>query len=236
MIFYPKGLDLLSVIFYFRVVGMICQLLVHKTGRTIQGGSSMGTISKRFFFRTLAVFLFIFLFMEGCSQTPRAPEGTLDTPAHHVSSGFKFLQKNYNTDAQREFELALQLDPYYSAAHRGLGLVYAKKKAFDPAFRSMRKARDDASSGEQKALAYVGFMRLYTMGKKSGWLEQVEERFKDALRWKTDLPQAYYYMGIAYRNAGRTTEAEQSFKQVIQFNQALVIEARGELKALQKSQ
>ena len=98
----------------------------------------------------------------------------------------------------------------------------------------MRQARDAASSGEQKALAYVGFMRLYTMRKKEGWLEQVEERFRDALRWKTDLPEAYFYMGIAYKNAARITDAEQSFYQVIKLNQDLLTEARGELTALQK--
>ena len=200
----------------------------------IFGGSSMGEISSRFFFRTLAASFLGFLFILGCSQTPRTPEGVLDTPVHHVSSGFKFLQKDYTADAQREFELALQLDPYYSAAHRGLGLVYAKEHKFEPAFDAMRRARDDASSGEQKALAYVGFMRIYTMRKETGWLEQVEERFKDALQWKSDLPQAYFYMGIAYKQADRFTEAESSFNRVIEINQGLVMEAQKELADLQK--
>ena len=192
----------------------------------------MGAIISRIFCRTLAASLLSFIFMLGCSQAPRAPEGVLDTPAHHVSSGFKFLKKNYNADAQREFELALQLDPYYSAAHRGLGLVYAKENEFGLAFDAMRKARDDASSGEQKALAYVGFMRLYTMRKQTGWLEQVEERFKEALQWKSDLPQAYFYMGIAYRQADRITDAEQSFNQVLKLNQGLVMETKKELTNL----
>ncbi len=201
-------------------------------GAGIFGGRSMGAISSRIFCRTLAASLFAFLFMLGCSQTPRAPEGVLDTPAHHVSSGFKFLQKNYNADARREFDLALQLDPYYSAAHRGLGLVYAKENEFELAFDAMRKARDDASSGEQKALAYVGFMRLYTLREKSGWLEQVEERFKEALQWKSDLPEAYFYMGIAYQQANRITDAERSFNQVIKLNGDLVMEAKKELANL----
>ena len=194
----------------------------------------MGAISKKMFYRTLVASLLAFLFMQGCSQTPKAPEGVLDTPAHHVSSGFKFLQKDYNADARREFELALQLDPYDSAAHRGLGLVYGKANDFESAFDTMREARDDASNGEQKALAYVGFMRLYTMRKKAGWLEQVEERFKDALRWKNDLPQAYFYMGIAYKQADRITDAEQSLNQVLKLNQSLVAEAKKELTALHK--
>ena len=192
----------------------------------------MGTLSTKMFYRTLAASLLTLLFVEGCSQTPRAPEGILDTPAHHVSSGFKFLQKNYDSDARREFKLALQLDPYYSAAHRGLGLVYGKENEFQMALDAMGKAKDDASSGEQKALAYVGFMQIYNLRKNPGWLEQVEERYKDALRWKNDIPEAYFYMGIAYKNADRIADAEQSFNQVIKLNESLVIEAKKELTAL----
>ena len=195
----------------------------------------MGPISTRMFRKVLGAFLLAFLLVLGCTQTPRAPEDVLDTPAHHVSSGFKFLQKNYDADAQREFELALQLDPHYSAAHRGLGLVYGKMQQFEPAFDAMRKARDDADDGEQKALAYVGFMRLYTMHQKPGWLQQVEERFEDALKWRNDLPQAYFYMGLAYKQANRMGDAAQSFKQVLTLNQSLVKEAREELATLPQS-
>ncbi len=193
----------------------------------------MGTISPKTFYRTLTVSLLAFLFMESCSPTPRAPEGILDTPAHHVSSGFKFLQKDYNADARREFELALQLDPFYSDAHRGLGLAYdGKEKEFASALDSMARARDDASTGKQKALAYVGFMRIYTMNEKTDWLDQVEEQFRDALQWKNDLPEAYFYMGLAYKKANRYTEAEQSFNQVLKINKGLEMAARKELASL----
>ena len=192
----------------------------------------MSVISPKTFYTSLAAFLLLFLLMESCSPTPRVPEGILDTPAHHVSSGFKFLQKDYNADAQREFELALQLDPFYSAAHRGLGLVYGKEKEFESALDSMRKARDNANTGEQKAMAYVGFMRLYIMREKTGWLEQTEERFRDALQWNNDLPDAFFYMGIAYKKANRYPEAEKSFNQVLNINQGLEIETRKELASL----
>ena len=196
----------------------------------------MGAISTRMFYGTLTASLLAFLFVQGCFQAAKAPEGTLDTPAHHVTSGFRFLEKGYSTDARREFEQALQLDPYYSAAHRGMGLVYGKENEFKSAFDAMGKARDDASSGEQKSLAYVGFMRLNTMRKDAGWLERVEERFKDALRWKNDLPQAYFYMGVAYKQAGRIADAERSLNQVLKLNGSLVAEAKKELTALQKPQ
>ncbi len=192
----------------------------------------MGVISPKTLCTTFTACLLVFLLMESCSPTPRAPEGILDTPAHHVTSGFKFLQKDYDADAQREFELALQLDPFCSAAHRGLGLVYGKEKEFESALDSMRKARDNANTGEQKAMAYVGFMRLYTMREKTGWLEQTEERFKDALQWDNNLPDAFFYMGIAYKKAKRYPEAEKSFNQVLNINQGLEIDTRKELASL----
>ena len=49
---------------------------------------------------------------------------------------------------------------------------------------------------------------------------------------KTDIPEAYFYMGIAYKNADRIADAEQSFNQVIKLNESLVIKAKKELTAL----
>ncbi len=192
----------------------------------------MGVITTRIILNSLAVFLLVLFLVSGCSKTPRTPEDVLDTPAHHVSSGFKLLQKNYDADAQREFELALQLDPYYSAAHRGLGLVYGKEAHFELALAEMRKAKDDASNGEQKAMAYVGYMRVYTMRKKPGWLNRVQERYMDAVRWKKDLPDAYFYMAMAYKEANRITDARQLFEKVIDLKKEMVEEARKELAGL----
>ena len=201
---------------------------------TVYGGSPMGVNSPTMLYRTLALSFLALLFAGSCSPNPKTPDGILDTPAHHVSSGFKFLQKDYNADARREFDLALQLDPFYSAAHRGLGLVYGKERNFKSAFDSMGRARDEASTEKQKALAYVGFMRLDTMQEKSGWLGQAEARFREALQWKNELPDAYFYMGVAYKKANRYTKAEQSFQQVLRIKQGLEIEAEKELRSLHK--
>jgi Tfp pilus assembly protein PilF len=160
------------------------------------------------------------------------PESVLDTPEHHVSSGFKLLKKNYLFHAKREFELALQLDPEYSDAHRGLGLVRGSEKQFEPAFESMRRARDTAKTKRQIALAYVGFMRLHTMEQGDHWLDKVTARFSDTLQQQKDLPEAYFYMGIAYKEANRPSEAVTAFKKVLEINNGLVTESENELKSL----
>jgi len=183
----------------------------------------------------VALFFLAPCFFMSCSPKPRIPESLLDTPEHHASSGMKLLHKDYLFDAKREFELALQLNPGYSDAHIGLGLIYCRENQFEPALESMRKARDTAETNRQKALAYVGFMRLYTMEQKDHWLDKVKARFSDALQCQEDLPDAYFYMGIAYKKANRPLEAETAFKKVLEINNGLVPESDNELKSLPSS-
>jgi len=195
----------------------------------------MDVINCRILRTMIALFFLAPSFFMSCSPQPRNPENVLDTPEHHVSSGMKLLHKNYLFDAKREFELALQLDPDFSEAHRGLGLTYGRENKFGPALESMGMARDTAANDRQKALAYVGFMRLYTMEQKDRWLDRVRARFSDALQCQEDLPDAYFYMGIAYKKANRPLEAEKAFKKVLEINNGLVLESDNELKSLSPS-
>jgi len=195
----------------------------------------MESIKFKLFCRVTVVSLLATLFLLACSSTPRVPERVLDTPEHHTYSGFRLLKKGYLFDAKREFKVALQLDSQYSNAHLGLGLTYGKEKRFKLALDSMCSARDDAKTDDEKALAFVGFMRLYTMRGEDGWLDKVRERFYDALHYKKDLPEAYYYMGIAYKKANRLYKSGNAFKKVLEINKGLVVESKEELKTLGKS-
>ena len=170
----------------------------------------------------------------GCAPKRGIPENVLNTPSHHTSSGFKLIKKGYLYDAEREFNLALELEPHYSPAYRGLGLVYGVKGDFNQAFKAMGNAMDYAKEREDQALACVGFMRLYTMRKGKGWLEHVEQRFLDAVGSVKDLPEAYYYMGIAYEKADRIPDSKKALKKVLQINQRLVPEASQALRRMEK--
>ena len=192
----------------------------------------MESIKPKLFLRIFIIPLLVSLFLIGCSPKPKAPEDVLNTPEHHVLSGFKLLEKDYLLDAKREFKLALQLDPYYCDAYRGLGLIYGREKGFDQAFASMRSAIDYAKTGREKGLVYVGLMRLYTMQKDKGWLDEVKEQFSYALRYKKELPEAYYYMGVAYKEANRVPASERAFKRVLEINKGLVTESKRELESL----
>ena len=175
------------------------------------------------------------LLMGGCVQAPKTPETVLDSPEHHVVNGYKLMEKGMTNDAEREFRIALQHDPSLSPALRGMGFVYGIKGSYDPAFKSMEKAVANSRDNRNKALAYVGFIRLHTMQRGAGWLKQAEKNFSLALAEVEDFPEAYYYIGVAYTVDKRFVQAENSFRKVVEINQTFVMEAQEQLKKVQNN-
>ena len=174
-------------------------------------------------------------FFGGCG--PRSglyPESTLGTPEHHVFNGFALFRMERSDDAQREFEQALRLDPRCSGAYMGIGWVEGQKENFSAAFASMTQAKEVAEKNEERALVEVGFMGLYTMQKGPDWVQRVEQSFTAASSLAEDLPEAYFYLGIAYKQAYRFADAEKAFKKVIWIHQSLVPEAKEELESVRK--
>ena len=175
------------------------------------------------------------LFLGGCG--PRSglyPESTLGTPEHHVFNGFALLRMERPDDAQREFEQALRLDPKCSGAYRGLGWIEGRKGEFAAAFASMSQAKALAEKNDEKALVEVGYMGLYAMQKDPDWVQRVEQSFRAACSLEEDLPEAYFYLGMAYKEVHRYADAEKAFKYVIWIHGALLSEAKEELESIQE--
>lgn len=168
--------------------------------------------------------LFLFL-LAGCVQRYTTTESFLDTPHHHVVSGFKLLENDRTEDAEREFRLAVQLDASYARAYCGLALVAGKKGDFSRAFESMDLAKSLAKTEEERATIQVGYMRLYTMQKGRRWLENVQASFHNAVIGKKDLPEAYFHLGIAYKDAFRFLESEKAFRKAMGGHSPLVLKA-----------
>lgn len=171
----------------------------------------------------------------GCIEGAKPAETILDSPEHHVFNGYKLIEKGMINDAEREFQLALQYDPNLSSALRGMGFVYGIKKSFDRAFKSMERAATQAKEKRDKALAYVGAIRLHTMQRGEGWLKPSEKYFSLALAEVKEFPEAYYYMGVAYTVGHRFVQAENSFRKVLEINETFVMEAQEQLKKVQNN-
>jgi hypothetical protein len=183
----------------------------------------------------VVAFSWVWIMWAGCG--PRLggyPESIIDTTEHHVYNGFMFIKMDRVDDAQREFERALSLTPKSPAANRGMGIVYGMKGDFRSAFRYMDWAADYAETKHEKAMAYVGMMNLHILQRDEGWLGKVESAYRQALSSSTDLPEAYFQMGMAYKHAYRTAESKLAFEKVTEMNESLVDEAKEQLSAIQK--
>lgn len=185
------------------------------------------------------IWLAAFFSLHGCAPKVRAPESLLDTPEHHVQSGMKLLKLAKYDDAMREFDLAKGLDPEFSAAYVGSGLVLGHKGDFKQGIEDMKKAFGLAETKEEKVDANVGLIRLYLLGKESAhrkWLKKAKGAFEDAIDLSPESSAAHYYMGECYKGALDFEMASQLFKKVLDINDRYVVEANDAWKLIQKIQ
>ncbi len=189
-----------------------------------------------FLWMALGATLILVAMIASCAPAPRKPEAALDTPEHHVFSGNKLLDKGDYAGAQREFELAIQLDRKYSPAYVGLGLVLGYQNNFEKAYENMKKAKGLAEKPDDKVNAHVGMIRLYSMERKEKWLDKATDEFEDAININPKSSAAYYYMGKAYKFALNFDKAGEMFKKVLDINDKYLIEADNEWKVVQKIQ
>jgi len=138
-------------------------------------------------------------------------------------------------DAEREFSSALEIEPTFAEAHRGLGLVYLMSGRYQNAFNALGKAIEYSPSDRVTALVHVAYLRLHTEKKGDMWLYEAVNSFAKALLYTKNLPDAYFYIGIAYREAGDFTLAAKAFERVLETDNALNREAEWALKEVKRS-
>jgi len=176
-------------------------------------------------------------FLLACGPKPVAPKAELDTPEHHVITGNKLLKAGKIDKAFQEFNRAKMLDPGYSPAYVGLGLVCGLKDDFKKGLNSMDKAEDLAKGKKQEVGVNIGYMRLYIMGKEKvdkQWLNEVEDYYEDAIKLAPDCYEAHFYMGIAYKMSYNFQKASKQFTKVLELDRDFVEEADKEYAIIQK--
>ena len=171
-----------------------------------------------------------FIFLTGCVANVRKPQASLDNAEHHVFNGLKLIDDGSFDKANKEFDLALELDPEYSRAFYGRGIVKGHQAQFDEAFADMNKAIKFAKTADESALAYTGMMHLHLFQREKGWLLKVEENYRKALLKVKDSPSTHYYMGLAYKEATLFDKSAKEFEEVIHIDKEFVDEADIEYK------
>jgi tetratricopeptide (TPR) repeat protein len=183
-----------------------------------------------------------------CGPKAQKPTSQLDTPEHHTFTGIRLLNQEKFVDAGREFELALRLEPKYSKAHAGVGLVKGYQGDFEGGFVALKQAEKYAKSDEEKVFAQVGYIRVNTLSHAGcllvgsdckpddSWLENAKSAFDKAVLIDPKSSAAYYFMGEAWLSAFDLDQAGAKFSKVLALNTEYVKEADNRWKLVQKIQ
>ena len=191
-------------------------------------------------FRTLlSIFTLcaVVLFLVSCGPKIRVAVSQLDTPGHHTFTGLKLLDQEKYVDAKREFEMATQLDAKYSKAYTGMALVNIYTSNFNAASENLANGLKYAKDNDEKLFVNVGKIRYYTLSKSDHkWLELARNQFDQAVVTDSKHSPAYYFMGLAYKDALEFNQAGKMFSQVTQLKTNHMADADAQLKFLQKVQ
>ncbi len=185
----------------------------------------------------LFIFFACVLLLVSCAPKERMTSGQLDTPEHHTYTGLKLIDQEKYADAQREFELAIQLDAKYSRAYTGMALVKIYTANFDAAWDNLKSGSKFARTDEEKLFVYVSRIQYYTQSKsEKKWLALAKDDFDEAVKLDPKHSGAYYFMGLAYKAGLDFNLAGQMFTKVLELKSGYVDEADVQWKFLQKVQ
>jgi tetratricopeptide (TPR) repeat protein len=183
------------------------------------------------------VFIAAGLCVISCGPKAVKPVGEMDTPEHHFFMGMKFLDEGKYADAKKEFNQSIALNPKFSKAYAGNGIVNAYQGDFKAANDSMKKAWSYAESDSEKLFVHICNIRLSTLSKADkDWLDDAKKEFKKAIKIDSGSAAAYYFMGVAFKTALNFADAGQMFRQVLDINREYVKEADTEWNLAQKIQ
>lgn len=152
------------------------------------------------------------LALVGCGPKQRAAEGLLDTPESHYNQGMRKFDQGDLDAAQAQFEDALNLQAKYAPAHAGLSLVYAThaSRIMDPKSKErkdfLRKGDEHLvkakSLDDKDVRVWIAQIRFSALAREDdGWIKDCEKGLENALKINPKSDEAYYFMGLAYKQA-----------------------------------
>jgi Tfp pilus assembly protein PilF len=200
--------------------------------------------------RTLILLTFIafgisLLSISGCGPKQRAKEGLLDTPESHYNQGMRKFESGNIDEAETQFADAISLNAKYASAYAGLSLVNAAKGAeitdakskerkqyFDNAKKMLEKAKD---LNDKDINVWIAQIRVATIMKQDeDWIEDCRKALEKALKINPKSDEAYYFMGLAYKQAYDFKQSEDMLRQAIDIDGAWSEKAGDALKTVHK--
>lgn len=185
------------------------------------------------------------LTLTGCGPKQRVAEGLLDTPESHYNQGMRKFEADDLDAAQAEFEDALHLDAKYTPAYAGLALVLVTRgsEISDPKSKERKEYLKDAEKHLDKAIdlddenviVWVAYIRFHAIQKKGDdWIKDCEKGLRKALKIDPDSDAAYYYMGLAYKEAYEFRLSEDMLRNAIEIDGAYSEQAGAAMQLVHK--
>ncbi|MEN6624373.1 MAG: tetratricopeptide repeat protein [Smithella sp.] len=186
---------------------------------------------------TLCMLLMVVFLLISCGPKARIPTSQLDTPEHHTYTGLRLLDQAKFSDAEREFDLATQLDPKFSKAYTGIALVKTATSDFSAAWNNLKKGWKYASADDEKLFVCVSRIRYHTASKlEKKWLDLAKDEFDNAILIDPKHAPAYYFMGLAYKTGLEFDSAGRMFSKVLDLKSDYITEADVQWNLIQKIQ
>ena len=124
----------------------------------------------------------------------------------HLALGTALDEQGKLSEAFKEYEIALKLDPRDSEPYKGMGNIYFKLGRFDEAIKGYRAALA-IDPADRKAHNNLGY--LYSL---QGRIDEAVREYETALRADPGFVDARINLGIAYRLQGRLDDAIREYQ------------------------
>jgi tetratricopeptide (TPR) repeat protein len=128
--------------------------------------------------------------------------------------GFIQAKWRYYEKAIEYFEKAIRIDKHYAEAYNHLGIAYLSTEKWNKAIESFSKAIREPLYGTPE-IAYYNMATTYYY--KGDYLEALSA-IEEALKRKSNFPQAKFLMGQIYNKLGKKSEAIKAFNNAIDDN------------------
>lgn len=185
------------------------------------------------------------LALSGCGPKQRLAEGLLDTPESHYNQGMRKLEEGNLDEAQEQFQDAIHLNAKYAPAYAGLSLVEAtrgaaitdaKSKERKEHFKNGEKFLDKAKDLDDKDVnVWIAYIRFYSLRKEGDdWIKDCQKGLEKALKINPKSDEAYYYMGLAYKQALDFRKSEEMLRNALDIDGMWSEKADKALETVQK--
>ena len=157
-----------------------------------------------------------------------------ETIRYHYNLGVTYQKQGQLSQAKKEYEKVVQLDPLNVETHNNLGLIYKDMEELDAAMEEYQKAIS-IDPDHWKAHHNLGVV-FYLKGD----LERASAEYKLALELNPKDVGIHNNLGLSYKKQGRFSEAKEMFEKALAiypsypetyYNLALTMEQEGNLFA-----